>query len=120
MIAPAAAPALCRYAGCPRLSAARGLCKMHHHRFTRAGTLELWALPSARPRSVGCAWPGCDGEHAARGWCLRHYLVEYRAGAFTPGVRSDPETPDPDEITSPDEQAEVMARIRAMAAGRGR
>lgn len=71
----------CTVEGCNKVIKARGLCSMHHARWSQTG--DVHQTPSGRivyPKGEKCAFDGCENPRRKRDWCGQHYNQYLRTG----------------------------------------
>lgn len=76
----------CRFDGCDRPSAARGLCKAHiaqHYRGEELRPTGQRRVPAPRPKRP-CSFEGCTKPYYAKGWCTAHYMQVKRGQELHP------------------------------------
>lgn len=79
---------VCVVEGCDRPKVGRGLCKAHHHRWTRGGDLTTpikAGKPRPRPSRQGlCRGPQCDRPAVAVNLCAAHHRQHKHGGVLRP------------------------------------
>ncbi|MGH3718320.1 MAG: hypothetical protein ACRDRI_05640 [Pseudonocardiaceae bacterium] len=76
----------CTVDGCDRAHYGRGLCRAHHHRWSRTGDPGP-AEVRTHHRGATCTVDGCDQPHDSRGYCRTHYSRWRRTGDVHPSGR---------------------------------